>query len=239
MTRPMSAEILTFGCRLNACESQAIREQAAADGVADTIVFNTCAVTGEAMRQARQAIRKARRERPGVRLVVTGCAAQIDPAGFAAMDEVDLVLGNAEKATPGVMSASGARVRVSDIMSVSRTEGHALSGFADRARAHVEIQNGCDHRCTFCVIPFGRGNSRSVPAGAVVGQIAELVAAGYNEVVLTGVDLTSWGADLPGAPGAAYRPVAGRPDLEARDAQTWDASGRYVATWIVRLTMSR
>jgi threonylcarbamoyladenosine tRNA methylthiotransferase MtaB len=187
-----------------------------ADGVVDTVVFNTCAVTGEAVRQARQAIRKVRRERPQARLVVTGCAVQIDPAAFAAMDEVDLVLGNAEKAAPGALSESGARVRVSDIMSVSRTEGHANSGFADRARAHVEIQNGCDHRCTFCVIPFGRGPSRSVPAGVVVEQVRGLAAAGFNEVVLTGVDLTSWGDDLPGAPrlgGLVRRILKGVPEL--------------------------
>jgi threonylcarbamoyladenosine tRNA methylthiotransferase MtaB len=193
-------EVVTFGCRLNACESQAIREQAARDGVEDTVVFNTCAVTGEAVRQARQAIRKARRERPGARLVVTGCAAQIDPGAFAAMDEVDLVLGNAEKAAPGALAETGLRVRVADIMTVKRTAGHLIGGFADRARAHVEIQNGCDHRCTFCIIPFGRGNSRSAPAGSIVSQIRGLALAGYNEVVLTGVDLTSWGADLPGAP---------------------------------------
>jgi len=195
-----SVDVVTFGCRLNACESQAIREQALADGVTDTVVFNTCAVTGEAVRQARQAIRKARRERPGTRLVVTGCAAQTDPAGFAAMAEVDLVLGNGEKSAPGALIDMGPRVRVGDIMSVRRTAGHLISGFADRARAHVEIQNGCDHRCTFCIIPFGRGNSRSAAAGAVVGQIRDLVAAGFNEVVLTGVDLTSWGDDLPGQP---------------------------------------
>jgi threonylcarbamoyladenosine tRNA methylthiotransferase MtaB len=209
-------EVVTFGCRLNACESQAIREQAAADGVKDTVVFNTCAVTGEAVRQARQAIRKARRENPDARLIVTGCAAQIDPAAFADMAEVDLVLGNAEKALPGALLAPGPRVRVGDIMSMNRTDGHPIGGFADRARAHVEIQNGCDHRCTFCVIPFGRGNSRSVPAGAVVNQVRSLVVAGYNEVVLTGVDLTSWGADLPGAPGLGglvRRILKGVPDL--------------------------
>jgi threonylcarbamoyladenosine tRNA methylthiotransferase MtaB len=211
-----AVEVVTFGCRLNACESQAIRERAEADGVTDTVVFNTCAVTGEAVRQARQAIRKARRERPGARLVVTGCAAQIDPAGFAAMDEVDLVLGNAEKAAPGALVDASQRVRVGDIMSVSRTEGHLIAGFADRARAHVEIQNGCDHRCTFCVIPFGRGPSRSVPAGAVVEQIRALAGAGFNEVVLTGVDLTSWGDDLPGAPrlgGLVRRILRGAPEL--------------------------
>jgi threonylcarbamoyladenosine tRNA methylthiotransferase MtaB len=211
-----AVEVVTFGCRLNACESQAIREQAAADGVSDTVVFNTCAVTGEAVRQARQAIRKARRERPGARLIVTGCAAQIDPAGFAAMDEVDVVLGNAEKSVPGALGPSGPRVRVGDIMSVDRTAGHPIAGFADRARAHVEIQNGCDHRCTFCVIPFGRGPSRSVPAGAVVEQIRTLAGAGFNEVVLTGVDLTSWGDDLPGAPrlgGLVRRILRGVPEL--------------------------
>jgi threonylcarbamoyladenosine tRNA methylthiotransferase MtaB len=211
-----TVEVVTFGCRLNACESQAIRERAEADGVTDTVVFNTCAVTGEAVRQARQAIRKARRERPGARLVVTGCAAQIDPAGFAAMGEVDVVLGNAEKAAPGALLKEGLRVRVGDIMSVGRTAGHPIAGFADRARAHVEIQNGCDHRCTFCVIPYARGPSRSVPAGAVVEQIRKLAAAGFNEVVLTGVDLTSWGDDLPGAPrlgGLVRRILKGVPEL--------------------------
>ncbi len=211
-----AVKVITFGCRLNACESQAIREQAAADGVTDAVVFNTCAVTGEAVRQARQAIRKARRERPDARLIVTGCAAQIDPAGFAAMDEVDLVLGNAEKSAPGALVAAGLKVRVGDIMSVSRTAGHLIAGFADRARAHVEIQNGCDHRCTFCIIPYGRGNSRSVPAGAVVDQIRDLARAGYNEVVLTGVDLTSWGDDLPGVPrlgGLVRRILKGVPEL--------------------------
>ncbi len=193
-------DVVTFGCRLNALESQAIRERAAADGLSDAVVFNTCAVTGEAVRQARQAIRKARRERPGARLIVTGCAAQIDPGAFAAMEEVDLVLGNAEKSAPGALTEQALRVRVSDIMAVRETAPHLVAGFAERARAYVEIQTGCDHRCTFCIIPFGRGNSRSVPAGGVVDQVRRLSDAGYNEVVLTGVDLTSWGADLPGAP---------------------------------------
>ncbi|HEX7759058.1 MAG TPA: radical SAM protein, partial [Caulobacteraceae bacterium] len=192
--------VVTFGCRLNAYESEAIRQQAAADGLTDAVVFNTCAVTGEAVRQARQAIRKARRERPGARLIVTGCAAQIDPAAFAAMPEVDLVLGNADKASPGALLETTARVRVNDIMSVRETAGHLIDGLKERARAYVEVQNGCDHRCTFCIIPYGRGNSRSVPAGTVVEQTRSLAAAGYNEVVLTGVDLTSWGADLPGQP---------------------------------------
>jgi threonylcarbamoyladenosine tRNA methylthiotransferase MtaB len=195
-------DVITFGCRLNAYESEIIRKQAAADGLADAVVFNTCAVTGEAVRQARQAIRKARRERPGAKLIVTGCAAQIDPAAFAAMGEVDLVLGNAEKSAPGAYLPAPqlGRVRVNDIMSVRETAGHLIDGLKDRARAYVEVQNGCDHRCTFCIIPFGRGNSRSAPAGEVVAQVKRLAAEGYREVVLTGVDVTSWGADLPGQP---------------------------------------
>jgi threonylcarbamoyladenosine tRNA methylthiotransferase MtaB len=164
------------------------------------VVFNTCAVTNEAVRQARQAIRKARRERPDARLIVTGCAAQIDPAAFAAMPEVDLVLGNAEKAAPGALLDTSTRVRVNDIMSIKETAGHLIAGLKDRARAYVEVQNGCDHRCTFCIIPYGRGNSRSAPAGEVVEQVRRLSAEGYNEVVLTGVDVTSWGTDLPGQP---------------------------------------
>ncbi|MES2894844.1 MAG: tRNA (N(6)-L-threonylcarbamoyladenosine(37)-C(2))-methylthiotransferase MtaB [Pseudomonadota bacterium] len=194
--------IVTFGCRLNAYESEVIRARASEDGLANAIVFNTCAVTGEAVRQARQAIRKARRERPDARLIVTGCAAQIDPAAFAGMAEVDLVLGNAEKSQAGAYSASApeGRVRVNDIMSVRETAGHLIDGLKDRARAYVEVQNGCDHRCTFCVIPYGRGNSRSAAAGEVVEQVRKLTAQGYLEVVLTGVDITSWGADLPGQP---------------------------------------
>jgi threonylcarbamoyladenosine tRNA methylthiotransferase MtaB len=200
-------DIVTFGCRLNAYESEIIRKQAAADGLSDAVVFNTCAVTGEAVRQARQAIRKARRERPGAKLIVTGCAAQIDPAAFAGMAEVDLVLGNAEKSAPGsyVPAPELGRVRVNDIMSVRETAGHLIAkdtigGLKDRARAYVEVQNGCDHRCTFCIIPYGRGNSRSAAAGEVVAQVKRLAAQGYCEVVLTGVDVTSWGADLPGQP---------------------------------------
>jgi threonylcarbamoyladenosine tRNA methylthiotransferase MtaB len=166
------------------------------------VVFNTCAVTGEAVRQARQAIRKARRERPNARLIVTGCAAQIDPAAFAGMAEVDLVLGNAEKSAAGAYAPQPelGRVRVNDIMSVRETAGHLIDGLKDRARAYVEVQNGCDHRCTFCIIPYGRGNSRSAAAGEVVEQVRRLAAQGYQEVVLTGVDVTSWGADLPGQP---------------------------------------
>jgi threonylcarbamoyladenosine tRNA methylthiotransferase MtaB len=197
---PDGVDVVTFGCRLNAYESEAIRARASADGLADAVVFNTCAVTNEAVRQARQAIRKARRERPDARLIVTGCAAQIDPAAFAAMPEVDLVLGNAEKAAPGALLDTSTRVRVNDIMSIKETAGHLIAGLKDRARAYVEVQNGCDHRCTFCIIPYGRGNSRSAPAGEVVEQVRRLSAEGYNEVVLTGVDVTSWGADLPGQP---------------------------------------
>jgi threonylcarbamoyladenosine tRNA methylthiotransferase MtaB len=198
-------EVVTFGCRLNAYESEAIRARAAEDGLRDAVVFNTCAVTGEAVRQARQAIRKARRERPGARVIVTGCAAQIDPAAFAAMPEVDLVLGNAIKAARGAYAPTESRVKVNDIFSVTETAHHLVDGrskvnFGDRARAFVEVQNGCDHRCTFCVIPYGRGNSRSAGAGEVVEHVRRLVAQGYQEVVLTGVDITSWGEDLPGAP---------------------------------------
>ena len=194
-------DVVTFGCRLNAYESDAIRAQAAADGVTDAVVFNTCAVTAEAVRQARQAIRKARRERPDAKLVVTGCAAQIDPGAFAAMPEVDLVLGNAGKAAPRALLGAG--VQVDDIFAAPRPvppPRQAGASPSQRARAYVEVQNGCDHRCTFCIIPFGRGNSRSMPAERVVAEVRALVAAGYAEVVLTGVDLTSWGADVPGQP---------------------------------------
>ena len=198
-----SVEVVTFGCRLNAYESEALKARAAADGLSNAVVFNTCAVTGEAVRQARQAIRKARRERPDARIVVTGCAAQIDPAAFGAMAEVDLVLGNAEKATAGALGVGAfdqGRVRVADIFELKQTAPHLIAGLRDRARAYVEIQNGCDHRCTFCVIPYGRGNSRSGAAGEIVEQVRQLAGAGIREVVLTGVDLTSWGADLPGTP---------------------------------------
>ena len=203
----MTGDVVTFGCRLNAVESEALRERAAADGVTDAVVFNTCAVTGEAVRQARQAIRKAARARPGARMIVTGCAAQIDAAGFAAMPEVDLVLGNAEKTRAGSLRQSG--VLVGDIMSVTAAAPTAASSQGGRARAYVEIQNGCDHRCTFCVIPYGRGNSRSTPAELVVTRVRALVVAGYAEVVLTGVDLTSWGGDLDETPplGALVRRI--------------------------------
>ena len=197
--------VSTHGCRLNAAESQAIVEMAGAAGLEAAVVVNTCAVTAEAVRKARRDVRRLARENPGARVIVTGCAAQIEPETFAAMPEVALVLGNDAKARPETWARLAAgfgteRVRVDDIMSVRETAGHLLAGFGTRSRAHVQIQNGCDHRCTFCVIPYGRGNSRSVPAGAVVEQIRALVERGFREVVLTGVDLTSWGADLPGAP---------------------------------------
>jgi threonylcarbamoyladenosine tRNA methylthiotransferase MtaB len=195
-------EVVTFGCRLNAYESEQAKARAVADGLSDAVIFNTCAVTSEAVRQARQAIRKARRARPNAKLIVTGCAAQIEPQTFAAMSEVDAVVGNALKSAPGAYGAEGlsTRVRVGDIMAVREMAPHLVDGLADRARAFVEVQNGCDHRCTFCVIPLGRGDSRSAPAGDVVAQVRRLAAQGYGEVVLTGVDVTSWGADLPGAP---------------------------------------
>ncbi|MBX7249460.1 MAG: tRNA (N(6)-L-threonylcarbamoyladenosine(37)-C(2))-methylthiotransferase MtaB [Caulobacteraceae bacterium] len=192
-------DVVTFGCRLNAFESEQVRACAAADGLSDAVIFNTCAVTGEAVRQARQAIRRARRERPDARLIVTGCAAQIDPEMFARMPEVDRVLGNDFKVQSGAY-AEEERVRVNGRVSPRETARHLIDGLRDHSRAWVEVQNGCDHRCTFCVIPFGRGDSRSAAAGEVVGQVRRLVEGGVNEVVLTGVDLTSWGGDLPGAP---------------------------------------
>ena len=197
----------THGCRLNAYETEAMRELAASAGLGDAVIVNTCAVTAEAVRKARQDIRRLRRENPKARIVVTGCAAQTEPGTFAAMAEVDHVIGNAEKMTPGTwaglardFTGETERVQVDDILSVRETAGHLIDGFGTRSRAYVQVQNGCDHRCTFCIIPYGRGNSRSVPAGVVVEQVRRLVDRGYREVVLTGVDLTSWGADLPGAP---------------------------------------
>ncbi len=191
-------EIINFGCRLNTAEGEAMRAIAADQD--DLVIVNSCAVTAEAVRQAGQAIRRVRRARPGARILVTGCAAQIEPERFAAMAEVDEVVGNREKLGPALLATDAPRVRVADIMRVRETAPHLATGFATRARAFVEVQNGCDHRCTFCVIPYGRGNSRSVPAGAVVERIRALVDQGFEEVVLTGVDVTSYGADLPGAP---------------------------------------
>ncbi|MDE3122322.1 MAG: tRNA (N(6)-L-threonylcarbamoyladenosine(37)-C(2))-methylthiotransferase MtaB, partial [Paracoccaceae bacterium] len=202
----MSAPVFsTLGCRLNAYESEAMRELS--EGIDNLVVVNTCAVTAEAVRKAKQEIRKLRRENPDATLIVTGCAAQTEPETFAAMPEVSRVIGNAEKMQPATWDAlkvpdligQTERVQVDDIMSVKETAGHLIDGFG-RHRAYVQVQNGCDHRCTFCIIPYGRGNSRSVPAGVVVEQIRRLVDKGFREVVLTGVDLTSWGADLPMEP---------------------------------------
>lgn len=197
----------TLGCRLNAYETEAMKELSAAAGIENAVVVNTCAVTAEAVRKAKQEIRRLSREHPGAAIIVTGCAAQTEPETFAAMPEVTRVIGNHEKMQPETWTALRApdligqteRVQVDDIMSVRETAGHLIDGFG-RHRAYVQVQNGCDHRCTFCIIPYGRGNSRSVPAGVVVEQIRRLVDKGFNEVVLTGVDLTSWGADLPAAP---------------------------------------
>ncbi|QGZ95364.1 tRNA (N(6)-L-threonylcarbamoyladenosine(37)-C(2))-methylthiotransferase MtaB [Terricaulis silvestris] len=197
---PADVEIVTLGCRLNAYESEAMRLLAGEAGLANAVIFNTCAVTGEAVRQARQAIRRARRERPDANIIVTGCAAQIDPQSFADMPEVSRVIGNAEKMRASSFAPQHERVAVADIMAVRETASHLIDGFHERTRAYVQVQNGCDHRCTFCVIPYGRGNSRSSPAGEVVEQIRRLAANGVPEVVLTGVDLTSWGHDLPGTP---------------------------------------
>ena len=204
----MSVDVVTFGCRLNAAESEVIRREAQHAGFADTVVVNTCAVTTEAVRQARQAIRAIRRERPQSKIIVTGCAAQTEPQTFAGMAEADRVIGNAEKLSAAGWAkaraafdvASSPKVIVNDIMAVKETAAHLVDAFAGRARAFVQVQNGCDHRCTFCIIPFGRGNSRSVPIGAVVADVRRLAGNGYAEIVLTGVDLTSYGADLPGAP---------------------------------------
>ncbi|UWQ07948.1 tRNA (N(6)-L-threonylcarbamoyladenosine(37)-C(2))-methylthiotransferase MtaB [Aliiroseovarius crassostreae] len=197
----------TMGCRLNAYETEAMKRLAADAGVEGAVVINTCAVTAEAVRKARQEIRKLRRDNPEAKLIVTGCAAQTEPEMFAAMGEVDAVIGNSEKMSPETWAGLAPnligqteRVQVNDIMSVTETASHLIDGFGTRSRAYVQVQNGCDHRCTFCIIPYGRGNSRSVPAGVVVDQIKRLVDKGFNEVVLTGVDLTSWGDDLPAKP---------------------------------------
>jgi len=197
----------TLGCRLNAYESEAMKDLAQTAGLKNAHIVNTCAVTAEAVRKSKQEIRKIRRANPDAQIIVTGCAAQIDPDSFAQMTEVNAVIGNTEKMQPdtwnrlnGGFIGDTEKVLVDDIMSVTETAGHLIDGFGTRSRAYVQVQNGCDHRCTFCIIPYGRGNSRSVPAGVVVDQIKRLVDRGYNEVVLTGVDLTSWGADLPSEP---------------------------------------
>src|SRR5690606_15031602 len=205
----MNVEVVTFGCRLNTYESEVMKREADAAGLGElkdgAIIFNTCAVTAEAVRQARQAIRKARRDNPQARIIVTGCAAQTEAATFDAMEEVDLILGNEEKLKansyrmlPDFGVNQFEKVRVNDIMEVRETASHMVDAIEGRARAFVQVQNGCDHRCTFCIIPYGRGNSRSVPMGGVVDQVKRLVDNGYREVVLTGVDMTSYGPDLPG-----------------------------------------
>ncbi|MET3971172.1 MULTISPECIES: tRNA (N(6)-L-threonylcarbamoyladenosine(37)-C(2))-methylthiotransferase MtaB [Bradyrhizobium] len=205
----MAVDVVTFGCRLNAFEAELIRREAEGAGLSDTIVINSCAVTNEAVAQARQSIRKLKRERPGARIVVTGCAAQTQSRMFADMAEVDRVLGNDDKmrseawrdARAAFDLGASEKIAVSDIMAVKQMAPHLIGGFASGLpRVFVQVQNGCDHRCTFCIIPYGRGNSRSVPMGAVVDQVRALVARGHAEIVLTGVDLTSYGADLPGAP---------------------------------------
>lgn len=211
----MPVDVVTFGCRLNTFESEVIRRNASEAGLDDVVIVNSCAVTNEAVAQARQSIRRLKRERPSARIVVTGCAAQIQPAMFAGMAEVDRVVGNDDKmrgdawreartafaAASGFGIANEEKVAVADIMAVREMAPHLVEGFqSGLPRAFVQVQNGCDHRCTFCVIPFGRGNSRSVPMGAVVDQVRALTDAGHAEIVLTGVDLTSYGADLPGAP---------------------------------------
>ena len=202
----MSSPIFSnHGCRLNMYETEAMKELVAQSGLTNTIIINTCAVTSEAVRKSKQDIRKLRRQNPDAKLIVTGCAAQTEPKTFAEMQEVDVVIGNTEKMQSstwaGLAGDFGTEpVQVDDIMSVTETAGHLIDGFGSRSRAYVQVQNGCDHRCTFCIIPFGRGNSRSVPAGVVVDQIKRLVDKGYAEIVLTGVDMTSWGADLPTAP---------------------------------------
>jgi threonylcarbamoyladenosine tRNA methylthiotransferase MtaB len=196
----MSLDVVTFGCRLNITESEVIRRAAAAAGLDDAVVVNTCAVTAEAVRQARQTVRRIKRERPQARITVTGCAAQIEPDAFAAMPEVHRVIGNAEKLDPRFWASDGERVAVGDIMAVKRHVAQAVDHLEGHTRAFLQVQNGCDHRCTFCVIPFGRGNSRSLPIGDCVAQARRMVARGHRELVLTGVDITSYGADLAGAP---------------------------------------
>jgi threonylcarbamoyladenosine tRNA methylthiotransferase MtaB len=223
----MSVDLVTFGCRLNAYESEVMREQALASGLQDAIIFNTCAVTQEAERQARQAIRRARRERPDARIIVTGCSAQIAPGTYAAMPEVDRVIGNEEKLrASGYLETGSEKMLVGDIMSVKETAGHLVTRFEGKARAFVQVQNGCDHRCTFCIIPYGRGNSRSAPMGEIVAQTRRLVEEGYPEIVLTGVDISAYGQDLPGQPslgGMMRRLLALVPELKRLRLSSIDA----------------
>jgi threonylcarbamoyladenosine tRNA methylthiotransferase MtaB len=199
-----SVEVVTLGCRLNAYESEVIRARASQAGLRDAVVINTCAVTGEAVRQSKQAVRKYKRRNPRAKIIVTGCAAQTEPGSFAEMPEVDFVLGNDEKLKLASYMDFGIgvseRVKVNDIFSIKETAAQFVDGFEGRVRAFLQVQNGCNHRCTFCIIPFGRGNSRSVPVGAVVEEARHLVQRGVSEIVLTGVDLTAYGGDLPGQP---------------------------------------
>lgn len=202
---PGPSQVITLGCRLNSYESEVMRGHAENAGLDGAIIVNTCAVTAEAVRTARQTIRRAAKDNPDAPIIVTGCAAQIDAQMFAEMPEVERVIGNHEKMQadtwkPVDLLGGTEKVRVNDIMSVKETAGHLIDGMEGRARAYVQVQNGCDHRCTFCIIPYGRGNSRSVPAGDVVRMVQRLVETGHHEIVLTGVDLTSWGSDLPGRP---------------------------------------
>ena len=230
-TTSKASQVITLGCRLNSYESEVMRGHAEQAGLEGAIIVNTCAVTSEAMRTARQTIRRAAKDHPGAPVIVTGCAAQIDAQMFAEMPEVTRVIGNDEKMQAGTWQPADLlggteKIRVDDIMSVKETAGHLIDGMGGRARAYVQVQNGCDHRCTFCIIPYGRGNSRSVPAGDVVRMIQRLVDTGHYEVVLTGVDLTSWGADLPGAPqlgNLVQRILKLVPDLEQLRISSIDA----------------
>lgn len=206
MRPQVPVEVVTFGCRLNTYESEVIRREATEAGLDDAIIVNSCAVTGEAVRQGRQAIRRLAKENPNKRIIVTGCAAQIEPETFAAMPEVSAIIGNAEKMQRASYvpfqspDETGTKIFITDIMTIQETAAHMVDAIENRARAFVQVQNGCDHRCTFCIIPYGRGNSCSVPMGMVVAQARRLVENGYNEIVITGVDITSYGADLPGEP---------------------------------------
>ena len=199
-------DVITLGCRLNASESDAMVALARDEGLENAVIINSCAVTNEAVAESRRRVRKARRDRPGATVIVTGCAAQIDPKAFADMPEVDQVLGNHDKLLPGAFSDQSERIRVNDIMAVQQSAPQFMGSAnrperaQSRTRAFLQVQNGCDHRCTFCIIPYGRGNARSVPAGEVVSHVRNLVRQGYREIVLTGVDLSSWGGDLPGSP---------------------------------------
>ncbi len=223
----MTIDVVTFGCRLNTYESEVMKKHAADAGLTDTIIFNTCSVTAQAEKQARQAIRKARRANPNARIVVTGCAAQVRPDQFTSMEEVNAVIGNQEKMTAGpYLSLDTERAQVNDIMSVKETASHLVASFDGRARAFIQVQNGCNHRCTFCIIPYGRGNSRSVPMGEIVTQVRTLVESGYNEIVFTGVDVSDYGKDLPGEPTLGQmmrRVLAAVPELKRLRLSSIDA----------------